>query len=454
MTYNLKNGGWTVNETAAAGSLEAKVPYIDNGTERLDASRYYCPERMAQEWERVWTRTWLIAGVVTDLRESGDYLTFDVGRENILVTRNEAGVIKAYYNVCPHRGNRIVQSDFGSLPLFTCGFHSWQFNLDGELQQLTDIETFRPEVVVDRPCLTEIRCETRAGLIFINMDDQAGPLDDFIGLPDGYLENYHIDEMFVVRHSISEWAANWKTGIDAFYETYHLHAVHPETQTVMNDMGVQCDLYPNGFSRMIVPLAAKSERVRDQDSLDEGLIMMMKDAGMRPEDYSGSARELRAAIQTAKRERGARYGIDYSDLEDGQLSDSWATGIFPNVQIGLHAEGAFLMRFMPHPTNPERFFYNTMTLWRPCDDPNYAVPAWMGLPEGTDVSGDVRPDIERTAVGEPPDLGLVLNQDAELLPVVQKGIRSKGFAGPLWSEQEQRLRHFHTELDRYLRGEG
>jgi hypothetical protein len=123
------------------------------------------------------------------------------------------------------------------------------------------------------------------------------------------------------------------------------------------------------------------------------------------------------------------------------------------VQIGLHAEGAFLMRFMPHPTDPERFFYNTMTLWRPADDPSYKVPDWMGLPEGTDTSGETRPPIERTGVGEPPNLGLVLDQDSRLLPVVQSGIRSRGFDGPLWSEQEQRLRHFHTELDRYLNGE-
>jgi hypothetical protein len=77
----------------------------------------------------------------------------------------------------------------------------------------------------------------------------------------------------------------------------------------------------------------------------------------------------------------------------------------------------------------------------------------MGLPEGTDTSGETRPEIERTGVGEPPNLGLVLDQDSRLLPVVQAGIRSRGFDGPLWSEQEQRLRHFHTELDRYLSGE-
>lgn len=451
MAYDLKRG-WVVNEAAPTGSLESKVAYVDNGTARPGPERYYSTEWMQREWERLWTRTWLIAGVVTDVREPGDYFTFDVGRESFVITRTEDGEIVALYNVCPHRGNRLVHNDFGSLPRFTCSFHSWQFALDGTLTGITDEETFRPQVIAHRPCMRRVRCETHAGLVFINMDDAAAPLAEFIGLPDGYLEAYHLDEMFVVRHQISEWAANWKTGVDAFYETYHLHAVHPETRTVMDDMRVQCDLYPNGFSRMIVPLAAKSSRVADQESIDEGLAMLMCDAGLRPEDFKGSAREVRKAVQQAKRARARRCGLDYDAFVDGQLTDSWATGIFPNVQIGLHAEGAFLMRFLPHPTDPERFFYNTLTLWRPCDDPSYSVPGWMGLPEGTDVSGEVRPDIERTSIGEPPNLGLVLDQDSELLPVVQRGLRSRAFEGPLWGEQEQRLRHFHTELDRYLDG--
>jgi phenylpropionate dioxygenase-like ring-hydroxylating dioxygenase large terminal subunit len=89
----------------------------------------------------------------------------------------------------------------------------------------------------------------------------------------------------------------------------------------------------------------------------------------------------------------------------------------------------------------------------PADDPDYDVPAWMGLPEGTDLSGEDRPEIEYKGVGEPAELGLVLDQDSELLPVVQKGIRSRAFKGAIWSEQEARLRHFHREIDRYLNGE-
>jgi phenylpropionate dioxygenase-like ring-hydroxylating dioxygenase large terminal subunit len=342
--------------------------------------------------------------------------------------------VRAFYNVCAHRGNQVVHNDRGSVAQFTCSFHSWQYGLDGQCTRVTDSETFNPELLCKNPKLQPVHCETYAGLVFINMDENPPPLKERIGLPPGYLEAYQLDKMHCVRHVVSEWAANWKSGVDAFYETYHLHAVHPETQDVMDDRNVQVDCYPHGFSRMLVPIGVKTQRQDDQESLNPSLQYMMAEAGMNPEEFEGSAREVRAAIARAKRKRSDRLGLGYERFTDGQLTDSWATGVFPNVQIGLHPEGAFLMRFMPHPTDPEKFFYDTMTLVYPVDDPNYSVPAWMGLPEGTDTSGDIRPDTEYIPNGEPPHLGLVLDQDSELLPVVQKGIRSRGFKGAIWPQ--------------------
>ena len=113
----------------------------------------------------------------------------------------------------------------------------------------------------------------------------------------------------------------------------------------------------------------------------------------------------------------------------------------------------FLHRFLPHPTDPNQFTYDTCILYRHIDAPGYAAPAWMGLGEDIDLTGQMRPDIVHTGLGEPPGLGEVLDQDSDLLPIVQAGARSRGFRGPLWSEQEARLRHFHAELDRKM-GEG
>ncbi len=444
---------WIINPHLTAADLEGKQPPVDNGTAPLDPSRYYSADFMALEWERMWTRVWLIAGVVSDIPEAGDYLLFTIRHEEILVVRQEDGGVKAMYNVCPHRGNRIVFNERGSVMQFTCAFHSWQFGLDGCNQRITDEETFHPDVIKHRPGLTPVHCQIKAGLIFINMAQDPEPLDAFIGLPDGYLEQYNMDKMFVVRHVVADWGANWKNGVDAFYESYHLHAIHPQTQGVMADIGTQYDLYPNGCTRMIVPIGVKSPRVEDQDAVDAPLIYMMKSEGMDVDTFTGSAKDVRCAIAKHKRARAKTLGFDYDHFSDHQLMDSWATGLFPNVQIGMHPEGCFLMRFLPHATDPQRFYYNVMILFRPAADPGYRAPDWMGIPEDADLSGEERPDTEYVPAGEPADLGEVIDQDTQLLHDVQRGTHSRGFKGCLWGEQESRLRHYQRELDRYLHGE-
>ena len=448
MTFDFR-----VNPNAPADSLEAKQPHVDNGLIVPDPSRYFSPEFMRKEWERLWPRVWLLAGITSDIPEEGDYTTFDLGHESFIIVRQEDGSIKAFYNVCPHRANRVALNERGSVAQFTCAFHGWQFYCDGKLKTITDEDTFAPELVAHRPGLAEVRCDSLGGLIFINMDGKAPPLEDWIGLPEGYIENYEIDKMHCVRHVRSTWNANWKVGVDSFYETYHLPHIHPQTQGVMEDFS-QYDLYPNGYSRMIVPLCVKSHRIQDQETVDAGLRFMMQDAGMNPDEFEGSAREVREAVQKSKRDRASRLGLTHYDkLTDGQLTDSWATGLFPNVQIGMHPEGVFIMRFLPHPDDPRKFYYDNMTLFRYVDDQDYFVPAWMGLPHGTDVTGKVRPNIEHVPEGQKPDLGEVLDQDVELVAAVGAGSRSRGFKGPLWGEQEVRIRHFHRELDRYINGE-
>lgn len=438
-----------INPGAAPDSLEAKQPSIDNGTERYAKNGYFDRDYMRKEWEKVWTQSWLVAGVASDLPNSNDYFVVDLGEESVIVSRTENG-LKAFYNVCSHRGARLVSEERGNRKVFVCPFHSWSFHNNGELRRITDEETFNPEVIAHRPGLTEIACEEHAGIVFISMVDDPPPLAESLGLPAGYLEAYQIDKMKVVRHVRSEWGANWKVGVEAFYESYHLHAVHPETRGVMADLNVQYDLYPNGASRMIVPLGQPSPRFHDQESVTEGLQMMLQDAGVDPGEFKGSAQDVRRAIQQGKRARSEQLGLGYERFEDGQLSDSWATGLFPNVQIGCHPEALFLMRFIPHESDPERFYYDTMTLIMPAEDPDYSAPLWMGLPEGTDLSGQVRPATEHYTITEDANLGMVLSQDAAFLPIVQRGMRSRGFKGQLWGEQEQRLRHFHVELERRL----
>ena len=439
---------------APAGTLEGRSPPVDNGLDCPDPSRYYAREFMQKEWQSLWPRVWLLAGATADLREPGDFTLYEHGHEEFILVRQDDHSIKAYYNACPHRGNRVCQADRGTVNSFTCPFHSWEFGCNGKLNKIVDEETFNKKLVGHRPGLTEVRCDTLAGLIFINMDGKAPPLREWIGLPEGYLEAYEMESMNLVRHTRSEWKSNWKTGVDTFYESYHLPHVHPQTQGSIEEFS-QVDLYKNGFSRMIMWFGIKSHRhaVEHARDLDPGVQIMLRDAGIDVSTYQGTVGDTRNDIQQAKRERASRLGINSWDkLTDGQLSDGWITGLFPNVQMGMHAEGVFIMRFVPHPTDPERFYYDNMLLYRHVDDANYAVPQWMAMPDHLDLTGAVRPEIERWPADVEPAIGPVLLQDFELVSHVQRGLKSRGYKGPLWGDQEARIRHFHREVDRYIDG--
>ena len=448
MNFTFRN--WDIH-VGAPHPFNAERPRPNNGTARPDPARYVDPDFWRAEWEKMFTRVWLLAGVESDIPDEGDWLRFEIGPESFIIVRQGDGGVRAFYNVCPHRGSQIALADFGSASSFTCPFHSWRFGLDGTNENITDEHTFHPDVLCHGTDLTEVRCETAAGLVFVSMNPDVMPLTEYLGEVADHLALYDIGQMHVVQHKKSDWAANWKGGVDAFYEVYHLHSVHPQTQAVMDDR-TQIDLFPNGMSRQFVPFAQPSPRFPDQESVNAGIQMMLADAGIDPESFAGTAQESRAAVQQAKRERSDKYGLGYDKFSDTQLSDSTIYGLFPNIQIGCHPEAVFIHRFLPNPRDPEQFTYETIILFKPEDIPGHAPPAWMGLAEDADTSGLDRPEIVHTGLGVAPELGEVLDQDSELLPIVQKGARSRGFAGPLWSEQEARLRHFHVELDRYLSG--
>ncbi len=440
--------GWAVHKDSRH-PFDQPAPHIDNGADRPDPARYVSPAFAAAEWEKVFTKTWLMAGPVSDVREAGDWMKFDIGIESFIIVRKQDGTLAAHYNVCPHRGSRLVLDDVGSQNSFSCPFHSWAFDLDGTNIQVTDAETFRPEVLCHDRSLTSVKVAEAAGLVFIAMSDDVPPLADYLGAILPMLETYEMDRMHVVQHRRSDWAANWKGGIDAFYESYHLHAIHPQTMGTLDDR-THIDLFDHGMSRQFVPLGQPNSHFPDQQGINAGLKAMLADVGLDPETFEGTAAETRSAIAMAKRDRAARMGLDYDRFSDAQLTDATIFGIFPNAQIGCHPEAVFLHRFKPHADDPEQFTYDTTILYRHVDLPGYGAPLWMGLGDEVDLTGETRPDVVHTGLGEPPGMGEVLDQDSDLLPIVQAGARSRGFRGPLWGEQEARLRHFHTELDRWL----
>ncbi len=445
---------FTHNPQAAPGSAEAKAPYIDNGTDIFSTERYTSADYAELEWQRMWSRTWTLAGLVADIPDIGDYFKYDLGRESFIVVRtgNEPQAIKAYYNVCHHRGNQLVKNDFGSVRTFKCFFHSWEWEIDGRLKLIPDPQTYPPALIADKPPLAEVRCEVWDGFVFVNMDPNARPLLEFLQpLPD-HLAPYRFADMKIVKDLVTPWPCNWKIGHDAFIEVQHVHAVHPEILGFINDYEVQWDLYDNGMTRQLLKFAEVSPKLDDRTTVNDGLQSLMHEVGLDPATFTGTAADVRRAMQQAKRTWAAQRGIDYSMFTDNQLTDDWNYGIFPNVTLNAHPEGLLVQRFRPHARDPQQMIYDLMVLTHPVADPDYRIPAYMGVEEGTDLSGRTRAPRRFIEYGEE-GLGYVINQDASMMGHVQRGVQSRGYRGARYSYQEQQLRHWHKELERYLNGD-
>ncbi len=452
--YDYINGP-LVNPTASGQHVEAKAPYIDLGTGLIDPKLFSSPEVMKLEWEKLWTKVWTLAGLACDIPNVGDYLKYDLGVESFVVVRADDG-IKAFYNVCPHRGNQLVWDDFGTLSnkCFTCKFHSWRFTIDGKLKSVYRSETFRPEVFNDKPALKEVRCDSWKGMIFICMDDAAPPLLDFLGVIPEHCEPYPLERLRVSKDDEIVWDANWKTALDAFLEFYHGEIVHPELGPVCETYHIQYDQYDRGISRMLVPMGYVPDTNPDRETVNEGLKGMIREYGGNPEDYAHlKGHEYQQAVVDARRRWAKKNNLDYYDkLSDKQVSDTWNYHIFPNVTLNIFQNALLIQRFLPHPDDPNKSIYSAISMNLPVSDPDFKMfdISNVGKGHGGDAmwTGDPRPP--RNHPENDDELGFVLAQDAHLVPHVQRGLRSSAFKGYRLSEQEIRIRHYLAELERYL----
>ncbi|MFP6837845.1 MAG: aromatic ring-hydroxylating dioxygenase subunit alpha [Pseudomonadales bacterium] len=443
-----------LNPDAAPDSPEALAPYVDNGEEIFTTDRYSSEEYAELEWDRMWARTWTLAGLVADIPKVGDYFKYDLGRESFIVVRigEQPDAIKAFYNVCQHRGNQLVRNDFGSVRTFRCFFHSWEWEIDGKLKLIPEAESYPPGVIADEPPLSAVRCELWDGFVFLNMDIDAEPLLDFLAPLPEHLAPYRFAEMKAVKDLQTPWPCNWKIAHDAFIEVQHVHAVHPEILGFINDYDVQWDLYRNGMSRMLLKFGEVSPKLADRTTVNEGLEGLMREVDLDPDAYTDTAAGVREAIQQAKRSWATSRNIDYSMYTDNQLTDDWNYSLFPNITFNAHPEGLLIQRFRPHPRDPQSMVYDLLVLIHPIEDPDYNVPGYMGVEPGTDLSGKSRPKRRIIEYGED-GLGFVINQDAIMMGYMQRGVQSRGYKGARYSHQEQQLRHWHKELERYLSGE-
>jgi len=438
------------NRQGEAGRQDLKMPYMDFGTERHeDKARYTSREVMEAEWSHLWTKTWVICGHVSDLPKPGRYMKVDLGRESFIVIRQPDNSIKALYNVCQHRGTQLVTQDFGAAGQFTCPFHLWQFGIDGKCLKVTDRETFRKKALDYDLDIPQVRVDVWKGFIFLTMNKNAPPLTEFLGADLMHtMDAYPYEHMVRIVDIRQEWPYNWKIALEAFAEGYHLQVVHPQLIEYVDIYHNQIDMYANGHSRQIVPYMRPTPAYADKwgNNLSDEHKLFLKEAGIDPETFKGGASDVRPAVIEKKRAYAKSRGYDFGKFDDEQLCDDWTLTIFPACTFNTFPETILVQRFWPHPTDPEKMHYFSQVWALPNQDtPNFIPVTDEETRSGKGILNPTYPAQDDLAA-----LGPVLSQDATLMPRVQSRMRSEGFRGALYSEQEVRIRQFYAELDRYL----
>lgn len=192
----------------------------------LPARFYTDPTIYEAEKATIFYRSWWCAGHKSQLTKPGSYLTTQIHEQGVVVTRGQDGVLRAFYNVCQHRGHELVQG-CGETRMFTCPYHAWTYNLDGTLRTARLTKSL-PDFKSCDFALKPVQVEDFCGFIFVNLDPAARPLKEQTGALEDEIRKYvpRIDDMvFAHRHNY-EIKANWKVVIDNFLECYHCHPAH------------------------------------------------------------------------------------------------------------------------------------------------------------------------------------------------------------------------------------
>lgn len=425
----------------------------------IPGSRYTSKEFAEQEWENMFTKVWLLLGRESELPNYGDWQMEEVGPESIIMVRQEDGGVKAFYNVCQHRGNPLVDEEKGSVKRFVCRYHSWAFMPDGSLNFAPDRHDFPQGDPCDHVRLAELRCETFAGFVWVNMDPDCVSLQEYLGPIWDDWQRWELQNWRRYVGLTTELPCNWKVVLDNFNESYHVPTVHlgatlkTNRRKVFSNVNTNVDetlfdMSEEGQNRMIMEGGYAAGQTDKMGNIMEPMATELRFWGMDPADFKGRPEDTRLALQKAKREQGPSRGYThYDNLPDAALTDAFHYTLFPNFAVSVWADGFHFLRARPHPSgDPQQCVFDN---WWYCSQPEGEKG-----PVGTQIGSLPRnyPDEHiKFKLGER-SMGKTIDEDIAVFMMQQRGFRSRGFKGVYLAQQENRIRRYHELIDDYIEG--
>jgi phenylpropionate dioxygenase-like ring-hydroxylating dioxygenase large terminal subunit len=426
---------------------------------------FISPEYAKAEADRLWAKVWQMAGRVEEIPEVGSFITYEIGDDSILIVRSAADRIKAFHNVCPHRGRRLVDTPSGEnracgkKQRFVCGFHGWTYNTEGKNTFVLDPQDWKGALTEERTSLSEVKVDTWGGWIYINMDPHCVSLREYLEPAAGILDPFEFEKM---RYKWRQWViypSNWKTALEAFMEPYHVAGTHPQLLKY-GEFYAFSKAYGlhgvSGFDERDPALKMKSSSTITRAGKGGDARKSIYD--MQNEIYStvNNASSTETLVNAAKRlvdelpegtppqevmkhwfasarADDAARGVNWPTIKEEQLAEAGlAWHIFPNMAVLQGITFALCYRARPYGDDPNMCIFESYAIER--------------FPEGQEPKTEwvyAEPTADKW--------GSVLAQDYSNMASVQKGVRSRGFRGPQPNpHQERKITNFHRNLAKYM----
>ncbi len=427
--------------------LTAEETYSFLGQEDLPFERYTSRELFDLEMKKMWNRTWQWACREEHLSRVGDYYVYDIGNYSIVVLRSAPDKIQAFHNSCLHRGMQFFDAGTQGRgkQFLRCPFHGWSWNLDGSLKEVPCRWDF-PHVSDEEFQLPEVKVETWGGFVFINLDPDAAPLAEQLEVLPEHFSQFAIplEDRYVALHTEKVLPCNWKMGMEAFLEAYHVIATHPEGLRTAGDANAQYDIFGKYTTRFVHTIGSPSPHLRDRPSEEEILAVL---SSRRKYDQPKLAEGETARTAWAKQMRetmGQDLDRDLSEVSVSQMMDSIEYWMFPNMMLFPGISIPLIYRFRPNGDDVDTCIHEVLFL-RP-------KPANGETPPPAEK---VRLEIEDSYTSIPnfpQGLDFVLDQDTDNLNRQRAGAKGAFKRGAtLGNYQEARIRRFHATLDEFLK---
>lgn len=431
---------------------------IDYPNDPIPIEPYISEDFARLEREKMWPNVWLFAAREDELPDPGDTVVFEINEKSFLVIRQGDGSVRAFYNVCLHRGRKL-RTKSGNGAQLRCNFHGFTWRNDGSLKEIPCSWDFKHLNGKDMS-LPEARVNLWQGFVMITENPDIPEFTDWVGPVLDQYEAYDFKNRYTGMWVAKRVPANWKATAEAFMEAWHSITTHPQLLPFLGDANTRYDLYGDFFNRAITPSGVLSPHMtgKDQqyvldkmaefsggsDAKTNRRFNASSDGAALDPDDPLQARKLLA--EASRQGFTQQYGYDYSDKSDAEILDNFTYNIFPNFSPWIGYLPTLVYRWLPGDTPDWCIMEIRLLMPTPKGEKRPRAVERLYIPDDQPFAW------AKDVMGEA--LASVFDQDLANLPHVQTGMKaSANGLMELGAYQDSRVRHFQTTLMKYINGE-